>query len=227
LRKLTRWSAAAVAVAAMCVLIVWNMVPPLPVELPRVETFQATTLVDGVERQLSGIRDLPLADGQPLFLYTAFDRPAYAYLIAFAQDGPARLLWPSRANLAAHMPSTRLKYPESGQPGWMVPAAGGGTLLIVILRQEPLSRESLDSLLKTPLLLNAPAAEVAQARFGFSIQENSEVAPTEGFPLRSAASAAPQRLEIDPAISAQLDQVADSYYGMIITHRPQQPSQEK
>jgi serine/threonine protein kinase len=213
-----RYAAALAAVSALCVLIISLWMPAAAVSAPSMPEISSYNLLFA-DTETPVNNRLPLGSGAQLKVEATFSSPAYAYLIVFDQQAPARLIWPAKQNLPRQRPIPQLIYPPltGAVDALSVPDADGAMFVVALACREPLTDRALSELLATRLLLNISPEIAAQARTCFQVAE-----PTpkihRGIPTRSGGREKATDLRIQDSFKRALRSHSDAYFGDLVPH---------
>ncbi|HEX3998658.1 MAG TPA: serine/threonine-protein kinase [Pirellulales bacterium] len=227
--RVARAAAALVAVAAVCVVAVTLMNPK---SSPISSTPLDLTHFNLYLPQFAPLTrdDLPLTSEKHLEIEASLNRAGYAYLLAYENQSPGRLLWPAGpAALANQRKTDVFTFPPASDPDAIlaVPDTDGASLFLVMVSAEPLDQEQLDKLLETPPNLHLTPQESAHLKVAFDVVDRAPKARTE-FPLRSDGQS-----NARPSVSDEFKQLLRggdaqrAFYGMILPHvKKTAPSKE-
>jgi len=156
--------------------------------------------------------DLPLRPTDELDVQAKLNRPAYGYLMAYEQDGGAKLISPARAQLDAHQPTDRIIHTFSP------PNSDGASLIVALVSNDRLTEQQVDELLSAPLSLGISTTAAAGMK---SLAAIADPAPkfSDRVALRSGDSAPRTRLRVSDEFKQALKSKAAAYHGMIVPHK--------
>jgi hypothetical protein len=226
-KTLVRYAAGAAAVAAVAILaatVLMNRGDSPKAVPPRSSVTAAAVEEFDIYADRFSIRRLerPLASTDSLELQAKFDRPSYAYVFAYEQDGTSELLYPLPEKIATQAKRSKLKFPPSTHE-YTLPPADGATLMVVLLSEERFTKARLDQLLAARLTLGVTRESASRQKpFWWLEKEGCDnlhfnPPPTLGLSRRPEAL-----LDVPQTFR---DMLGKTYCGFLMSH--QKPGEEK